>query len=187
MDPADVNRQDEPIIRINSQSGKGGVSFILENEYGYDIPKEMKSNVGYYIKSVSDKMHRELENDEIYDAFSKEYENKNDFVKIISYNVENKEKQTQIVLKLNVKGTEIEKTNIGNGPIDATIGILKNMGYNFEFKNYSQQSFKDDKEKSVAITYINIESKGKDIWAIGKDEDVIKSSLFGIISAINKI
>lgn len=187
INPADVNRQYEPIIRINSQSGKGGVAFILENEFGYMIPKEMKSNVGYFIKSVSDKMKRELENKEIYNAFIKEYQNRVDKIKIISYNVAKEENQTIITLKLKINDEVIEKTNVGNGPIDATIGILKSMGYNFEFKNYSQQSFQDDKEKSIAITYINISSNGKDIWAIGEDEDIIKSSLLGIISAINKM
>ena len=187
INPADVNRQYEPIIRINSQSGKGGVAFILENEFGYNIPKEMRSNVGYFIKSVSDKMHRELGNDEIYDVFIKEYQNKNDKIKFISYNVENNEKQTKITVKIKVNNNEIEKTNVGNGPIDATIKILKDMGYNFEFKNYVQQSFQDDEEKSIAVSYINIMADNKDIWAVGKDEDIIKSSLLGIISAINKI
>ncbi len=187
LNPADVSRQYEPIIRINSQSGKGGVAFILENEYGYKIPKEMKANVGYYIKGISDKKQRELENDEIFEAFIEEYQNRKDFVKIISYTVENQENQTQITLKLKVDDKEIEKTNVGKGPIDAAIEILKNMGYSFDFKNYIQESFKDDKEKSSAMTYINIESNDKDIWAVGKDEDVIKSSLLGIVSAINKI
>ena len=187
LNPADVSRQYEPIIRINSQSGKGGVAFIFENEFGYKIPKEMKSNVGYYIKNVSDKMQRELENTEIYNAFINEYQNREDSIKVISYSVNNKENQTEIILKLNDKGKIIEKKNTGNGPIDATIGILKDIGYNFEFKNYIQQSSQDDKEKSTALTYINISANGKDIWAIGKDEDVLKSSLLGIVSAINKI
>ena len=187
INPADINREYEPIIRINSQSGKGGVAFILENEFGYKIPKEMQSNVGYYIKNESDKRHRELENNEIFDAVIKEYQNREDKIKFLSYNVKNNESQTQIRLRFLINNKEIEKTDFGNGPIDATIKILKDMGYNFEFKNYIQQSFKDDKEKSIAISYINIESNNKDIWAIGKDEDIINSSLLGIISAINKI
>ena len=187
INPADVNRQYEPIIRINSQSGKGGVAFILENEFGYKIPKEMKSNVGYYIKSVSDKMQRELENKEIYNAFIQEYQNRQDAIKVISYDVTNNNDKTKITLKLNINNKEIDKNGIGNGPIDATISILKEIGYNFDFNNYIVQSSQDDKEKSIAITYINIIANEKNIWAIGKDEDTLKSSLLGIISAINKI
>ncbi len=187
INPADVNRQYEPIIRINSQSGKGGVAFILENEYGYKIPKEMRQTVGYFIKNISDEKHRELNNKEIFKAFIKEYQNRKDTVKFVSYSVSKNKKKTEISLHLKVNDIDVEKTNVGNGPIDAAIGILKSMGYNFEFKDYVQQSFQDDEEKSIAISYINIVSNNKDIWAIGKDEDIIKSSLIGIISAINKI
>ena len=187
INPADVNRQYEPIIRINSQSGKGGVAYILENEFGYVIPKEMKKDVGYYIKNVSDSNQKELSNDEIYNAFVQEYENRQDSINIISYDVKKMDKQTTVNIKFIVDDKEIEKSGIGNGPIDATISIIKELGYNFEFKNYVQQSLQDDKEKSTAITYINIQTDNKNIWAVGKDDDILKSSIIGIISAINKI
>ena len=187
INPVDLNRQYEPIIRINSQSGKGGVAFILENEFGYDIPKEMRKKVGYYIKNVSDNVHRELTNKEIYDNFVKEYQNREDNIKVISYHVKNNDTKTQIMIKFDIRNKIIEKSATGNGPIEATIAILKNMGYQFEFKNYIQQSSQNNNEKSTAITYINIVAEGKDIWSVGKDEDVLKSSLLGIISAINKI
>ena len=187
LNPADVNRQYEPIIRINSQSGKGGVAFVLEKEFGYEIPKDMRKDVGYYIKSVSDKIQRELSSNELYSAFTEEYQNRKDRISVKSYNVENSEENTKITIKFDIGGEQVEKTGIGNGPIDATINILKGMGYEFEFKNYIQQSSKDNNEKSVAITYINIAKDENDIWAIGKDEDVLKSSLLGIISAINKL
>ena len=187
INPSDVSRQYEPIIRINSQSGKGGVAYILENEFGYVIPKEMKKDVGYYIKNVSDSNQKELSNDEIYNAFVQEYENRQDSINIISYDVKKMDKQTTVNIKFIVDDKEIEKSGIGNGPIDATISIIKELGYNFEFKNYVQQSLQDDKEKSTAITYINIQTDNKNIWAVGKDDDILKSSIIGIISAINKI
>lgn len=187
INPADVSRQYEPIIRINSQSGKGGVAYILENEFGYVIPKEMKKDVGYYIKNVSDSNQKELSNDEIYNAFVQEYENRQDSINIKSYDVKKMDKQTTVNIKFIVDDKEIEKSGIGNGPIDATISIIKELGYNFEFKNYVQQSLQDDKEKSTAITYINIQTDNKNIWAVGKDDDILKSSIIGIISAINKI
>ena len=186
INPADVSRQYEPIIRINSQSGKGGVAFILENEFGYEIPKDMKKDVGYFIKGISDKAHRELTNNEIYNSFVEEYQNRKDKIVAKSYKVENGENSTNITIKFDIDGNEVEKTGFGNGPIDATINIIKEMGYNFEFKNYIQQSTKDNNEKSVAITYINIVQNDNDIWAVGKDEDVLKSSLLGILSAMNR-
>lgn len=187
INPADVSRQYEPIIRINSQSGKGGVAFVLENEFGYIIPKEMKKDVGYYIKNVSDTNQKELSNNEIYSAFVKEYENRHDSINVISYDVKKTDKDTEVNLKLNIENKEIEKRGIGNGPIDAVISIIKDLGFDFDFKNYVQQSLQDDKEKSTAITYINIQADNNNIWAVGKDDDVLKSSIRGIISAINKI
>ncbi len=186
LNPADVNRQYEPIIRINSQSGKGGVAFILENEFGYEIPKNMKKDVGYYIKNVSDNSKRELTNDEIYNAFISQYQNRIDNIKIVSYDIENGD-NTIVNVKFNTNGEIKEETGKGNGPIDAFIDVIRKMNYDIEFKDYCQSSVKDDMEKSNAITYINIGVNGKDIWAVGKDENVIKSSFNGIVSAINRI
>lgn len=186
LNPADVNRQYEPIIRINSQSGKGGVSFILENEYGYNIPKEMRKEIGYYIKNISDNKKRELNSMEIYEAFREEYENKDSHIKLIDYNISNEE-DTKITVTLDIDG-KIEKFNgKGNGPIDGIINVFKNMGYKFTLNNYYQASLNDNEEKSQAITYINLSNENRSIWAVGKDKNAIKSSFKGIISAINRI
>lgn len=186
LNPADVNRQYEPIIRINSQSGKGGVSFILENEYGYNIPKEMRKEIGYYIKNISDNKKRELNSIEIYEAFIEEYENKDNHIKLIDYNISNEE-DTKITVTLDIDG-KIEKFNgKGNGPIDGIINVFKNMGYKFTLNNYYQASLNDNEEKSQAITYINLSNENRSIWAVGKDKNTMKSSFKGIISAINRI
>lgn len=182
INPKDIGREYEPIIRINSQSGKGGITYILENKYGYEIPNNMRKEVGQFIKDISDNKHKELNNIELLNSFKKEYQNRSDYLKVKSYSVINNE--LTIVLKKGQK--EIIKKSTGSGVIDATINILKEMGYKFEFINYYQESLKDDKEKSTAITYINIRNK-KDVWAIGKDTDVLKSSLLGIVSAVNRL
>lgn len=186
LNPADVNRQYEPIIRINSQSGKGGVSFILENEYGYDIPKDMKKEIGYYIKNVSDAQKRELSNDEIYNSFKNEYENREECISLINYNIKN-EDVTKLRVELKINGINNDFEGEGNGPIDAFINILKDMGYEFTLNNYLQNSLNDNEEKSQAITYINISNNDRNIWAVGRDENTTKSSFKSIISAINRI
>ncbi len=187
INPADINRQYEPIIRINSQSGKGGVAFILENEYGYNIPKDMGKEVGYFIKGISDKKGRELENIEIYNSFIKEYENRQEQISLISYEIQNVEQITKLKAKFKVNGKDVQKIGEGNGPIDAFSDILKQMGYEFIFKDYIQQSYNENKEKSSAITYICISNKNEKIWAIGKNEDVVKSGYLAIISSINRM
>ena len=189
INPAHVNRQYEPIIRINSQSGRGGVSFVLENYYGYNIPKDMRKEVGYYIKDISDKKKKELSNDEIVTYFNQEYKNREDHISIVNYNITDDEANNSTVVEATFnKNSEIIKvSSSGNGPIDAFINNIRKMNYDFEFKDYIQKSNNDNSEKSKAITYINIAQNGKDIWAVGEDENIIKSSFMGIISAINRI
>ncbi len=189
INPAHVNRQYEPIIRINSQSGRGGVSFILENHYGYSIPKDMRKEVGYYIKNISDKKKKELSNDEIVNYFNQEYKNRKDTIDIINYSIKNNENDNSTIVNIsfNQNSKPINISSSGNGPIDAFINAIRKIGYDFEFKDYIQKSNNDNSEKSKAITYINIKHDGRDIWAVGEDENIIKSSFNGIISAINRI
>lgn len=187
INPADINRQYEPIIRINSQSGKGGVTFVLENEYGYNIPKDMRKDVGYFIKGISDKKGRELENIEIYNSFIKEYENRQEQISLISYEIQNVGQITKLKANFKVNGIDVQKLGEGNGPIDAFTDILKQMGYEFVFEDYIQESYNENKEKSSAITYICISNKNEKIWAIGKNEDVVKSGFLAIISSINRM
>ncbi len=191
LDPADVNRQYEPIIRINSQSGKGGVAFLLENEYGYEIPKEMRQELGYFIKDVSDKQKRELSSQEIYEAFAKEYINRKDKMSLVEFNMKTKNEDAinlEVVLEIN--GERITKSAEGNGPVAAFTKILKEMGYDFEFKFYTQDAQEDEEregEKANVITYIEIEHDGKGIWAVGKNENMVRSSLKAMVTAINRI
>lgn len=187
INPADINRQYEPIIRINSQSGKGGVTFVLENEYGYNIPKDMRKDVGYFIKGISDKKGRELENIEIYNSFIKEYENRQEQISLISYEIQNVGQIKKLKANFKVNGIDVQKLGEGNGPIDAFADILKQMGYEFVFEEYIQESYNENKEKSSAITYICISNKNEKIWAIGKNEDVVKSGFLAIISSINRM
>ncbi len=190
LDPADVGRQYEPIIRINSQSGKGGVAFLLQNQYGFEIPKEMRPEIGALISDISDKEHRELNTEEIYDAFDKEYINRKDKIKLVRYDVKS-ENDEDVTLKviLEKDGKEVKKNEVGKGAVDAITKILKQMDYQFELKFYCQQALdeKTDKyEKSVVITYVMMRVGDKNVWAIGKSRSAIKSSLNAIISAINK-
>ncbi len=187
LNPADVNRQYEPIIRINSQSGRGGVSFVIENEAGYSIPQKMRKEIGYFIKEVSDKKERELTNDEIISIFENEYANREDIIKIESFEIKNDKNQTKIDVEMNVNSTVISKSSYGNGPIDAFVNVLKDVGYNIGIKDYIESSINDDNQKSTAVSFVNIDYNGKDIWAVGKDTDTIKSCFMGITSAINRI
>lgn len=187
IDPADLNRQYEPIIRINSQSGKGGISFILESEFGYNVPKLMQKQVGLYVKNVSDNLKRELSTEDVYNYFVKEFVNREDKLKIYKYDSENIDNQTNLTVSFIKDDILYEKKGFGNGPIDAFTNILREAGYNIKVLDYIQESLNENAEKSQAISYINIEINGDNIWAMGQDSDVIKSSFKAIVCAINRI
>lgn len=190
IDPADVNRQYEPIIRINSQSGKGGVAFLLQQMYGYEIPKDMKKEIGYLVKNESDKAKRELNPEEIYAVFAEEYVNRKGKLKLMDFNLNlEKSNSTNLQVELEIDGNKIKKQETGNGPVDAFTKILKKLGYDFEFKFYCQKAQDENnkqKEEANAITYVKLETEKKEIWAVGKDESTVKSSLEALISAINR-
>ena len=190
IDPSDVGRDYEPIIRINSQSGKGGVCFILETEYGFKIPKQMQKDIGYYIKGISDKLERELSNDEILDYFTKEYINvKGDF-ELLSYSTTSiDESNTLLSVTLRKDNENIVKYATDDGQVEAFCKILKKIGFDFKLLHYSQDALESGdnvNSKAIAITYICIDINGKKIWAIGKSRSVTKSSLKAFVSAINK-
>ena len=192
IDPADVSRQYEPIIRINSQSGKGGVAFLLEQTYGYEIPKDMRKEIGYLVKNESDKAKRELSIEEIYSIFSSEYINRSERISLTHFNIElGNSDFTNLEVELEIDGNKIKKQEIGNGPIEAFTKILKNIGYEFDFKFYTQDAQDEEiknGEKAQAVTYIKIEDKEKkEIWAIGRDESIVKSGLVALVSAINRM
>lgn len=191
INPEDLNRQYEPIIRINSQSGKGGVSYILEEFFGYIIPKEMKKQIGYYIKGVSDQFKRELSKEEIFQAFEKEYINREDKINLVKYNTSQiDDKKVSLLVELQNSKYYIEN-GVGNGPIDAFSKILLHLGYKFTFSKYVQHALEVEENKgagSKAITYICIlNSKKEEIWGIGKSASTTKSALKALISAINQL
>ncbi len=187
INPKDLNRQYEPIIRINSQSGKGGIAFILESKFGYKIPKMMQKQIGSYFKKVSDSAKRELSDDEIYEYFSKEFLNRKEKIKIEEYDIKNVNGSTSLDIIYTINGTKKASKNSGNGPINAFVNILKEEGYNFEIKDYIQESLNENSDKSQAISYMDIKYGDKEIWAVGQDMDVVKSSFNSIVSALNRI
>ena len=186
LNPADINRQYEPIIRINSQSGKGGVSFIIEHCLGYSIPKLMQKEIGLFFKKVTDDEKRELLNDEIVSKFIDEFQNRTDFIRLKKYFIENGQDETLLKIEYILNGELKECEMSGNGPIDAFVNVLREDGFDIEIDDYTQQSLNENGKKSHAISYVNIRLDDKNVWAIGRDSDIIKSGFKAIISALNR-
>ena len=187
IDPKDVGREyDSDVIRINSQSGKGGVNYILMHSHGINLPKAMREEVGYMVKDVSDKAHKELTPDWVYQVFSDHYIN----TKSIFYIDECHFKQVDGItaeVTINHAGESKVITSNGNGRLDAVSNAIKqyfNISYELSF--YEEHSLTRG-SSSKAVAYVGIICKGKTFWGVGIDPDIIRASIEALIVAVNKV
>ncbi len=187
IDPADVGRNYDPIIRINSQSGKGGVSYILEHNYGLSVPKSMQQAFSIIITKVSDEQNRELNFKEIYDLFLETYVVKSP-LNLKYYYQSGSGDTVTIKSDLLINGELTNITGTGNGVIDAFCdSIKKKFDIEFEIVSYSEHSL-DYGNKSRAITYIQIHDKDQNtFYGAGISANTAKSSFRAILSALNHI
>ena len=188
IDPKDIGRSyDGDIIRINSQSGKGGIGFLLEQKFGIVLPKKLREIVGYAVKDVSDKQHRELSPDDVYDVFNGSFVNVSSPVKISEVHYVQKDGMFISDLTVIYNGETINAKGEGNGRLDAVSDALKKMlGIDFSIVNYSEQALERGSH-SKAMSYIEItDEKGRSYWGAGKHSDIIVSSVYALACAINK-
>lgn len=186
VDPKDLGREyDGDVIRINSQSGKGGIGFILQRKFGVDLPPKFRETVGYAIKDISDKKHTELMPEEIYEAFMENFVNVEKGLKFKEVHfVQGGEYEA----KLTIVQNNIERviSGKGNGRLDAVSDALRRcLNIRFTIRSYSEHAL-NSTSKAKAITYVELEDKnGVITWGAGVHSDIITSSVKGLISAIN--
>ena len=190
IDPQDVGREyDGDVIRINSQSGKGGVGFIMEQKYGIDMPKKMREDFGYRVKSVSDHKHKELMPDEIYQIFQHEYVNIAEPYELVDFLLKKEPDGTRSgTVDVKVNGQPETFVAKGNGRLDAVSNALqKNLGVKYKDLTYSEHALEIG-QHSRAIAYIGIKDEaGKTHWGAGMDTDIITASIQALVSAINRM
>ena len=193
IDPADVNRKYETdVIRVNSQSGKGGIGYIMEQNYGLNLPAKMKENFGYAVKSVSDHKHKELMPDEIYDIFLNRYVNKTTPLDITEAHFvqlkEDKENTIEATVTLKYNDNTMVATGIGNGRLDAVSNAIKSiLNLEFNITAYTEHALQVG-SKSKAVAYVGIASNDDQIfWGAGINTDIIVSSIHALASAINSM
>jgi 2-isopropylmalate synthase len=188
IDPKDIGREYEgDIIRINSQSGKGGIGYILEQKYGLDLPPGMRENFGYHVKNVSDQLHKELMPDDIYKVLMEDYVNIKHPIEFINYKyIQHDDYQTQVTIRINNQIKEF--TGEGKGRLDAISGGLqKTLGITFSNLVYKEQALEIGSE-SQAVSFIGITaSDGSVYWGCGMDIDIMTSSVKALFSAVNKM
>jgi len=187
IDPSDVGRSYESVIRINSQSGKGGVAYILEKEAGYQLPKAMHPEIGKIVQAVTDAEGRVLSNKEILDIFKTTYFQIKEHVSFIDYTLSSDNGVSSCKLTYIHNGKEVKAQGSGNGPIDACKNALAKEYKNaFTIKSYSEHSC-GDKSSAKAVAYIEIQTKETlSSFGVGADNDITIASIKAMFCALNR-
>lgn len=187
IDPTDVGRNyDADVIRINSQSGKGGVGYILETKFGLNLPPKMREAMGYAAKAVSDHKHKELHPDEIFSLFKSTFENVVEPYSINEAHFQQKEDGIVTRVISTFRGKTIVTEAYGNGRLDAVSNALK-KAYELKYtlETYQEHAL-EQSSSSQAIAYVGIRKPdGTLAWGAGVDQDIIRASIDALVTAIN--
>ncbi|MGN0106934.1 MAG: 2-isopropylmalate synthase [Hominilimicola sp.] len=186
IDPTDIGRKYEPIL-INSQSGKGGVSYIMENKYGYTLPKPMLVEFSAVINDMSDEKQTVLTNHEIHQAFKDIYVNVAEPIKTRFYRSSEEDDSTVLSATIEQGGKVSSIEGKGNGPLDALCnGLRAYLKTDFEISNYTEHALARS-SNSKAATYIAIKSGDNTYWGAGVDANINTASVYALISAVNRM
>ena len=186
IDPKDIGRTyDADVIRVNSQSGKGGIGYLLEQSFGYNLPAKMREHFSYLCKGVSDHEHKELKPDEVLNIFEENYLNLDCGIEITDFDFMRENEAVKINVTFKKDGVETEMEAEGNGSLSAINHALSEFtGENYTLQVFTQHSMQGDGSRSVAASYIGLQSEdGTYHWGAGTDTDVITASTKALFSA----
>ena len=189
IDPQDVGRSYEAIIRINSQSGKGGIAYVLDQEHGFDLPKTMHPQVGKYIYDHADALGRELSTDEIRDLFFGKFVNLESPMNLVDFELDNTAVKGEMIchVTLEVNGETVRGSGKGNGPINAFVHFLEEAGHkDFKVSDYRSHALRGGSDADSAA-YVQIQSltDGALVWGCGVDPSIEMAGLKALVSAWN--
>ncbi|MGN0607431.1 MAG: 2-isopropylmalate synthase [Oscillospiraceae bacterium] len=188
IDPVDVGRvYESDVIRINSQSGKGGIGYILETQFGYNLPKKMREEFGYIVKGVSDHAHRELMPDEVYDIFRKTYINPETKLSVKEAHFVQGER-IKATVTIDYNGDTFTAEGSGNGRLDAVSNAIKDkLNISYTINTYTEHALETG-SSSKAVSYVGITAEnGNTFWGTGVDTDIINSSVKALVNAVNNM
>ena len=188
LDPADVGRVYEAdVIRINSQSGKGGIGYILETQYHLVLPPKMREVFGYHIKSISDHAHKELSPDEVRDIFLRDFVNLQDTLAVTAVSYQENGDAVKANVTIVYNGEEKTYEVSGNGRLDCVSNAIKQaIGKEYALESYVQHAL-EEKSTSKAASYVCIVLDGKAFWGTGIHTDIMTSSINALVSAVNRL
>lgn len=188
IDPADIGREYREVIRVNSQSGKGGVAYLLESEFGIALPKDMQREFGPIANDAVDGLGREVSGAELKAMFWKEYVDRPTPWQLSGFETESKAGLVRCRAKLSRDGKPVEVTGEGNGPLAALVHALTTAGVpRFEIANYTEHALSSG-EEAAAISYIQIKTAdGRSRWGAGVDTNIELASVKAVLSALNRL
>ncbi len=187
IDPKDVGREyDGDVIRINSQSGKGGIGYLMEQKFGYNLPAKMREDFGYIVKSVSDHQHKELLPQEVARIFEEQYVNVASPIHLLEYHFAQQD-GIRVIVTLEVDGQRNEWMGTGNGRLDAVSNTIKaHMGLDYTIITYEEHALERG-SSSRACAYVGIQDNaGKITWGAGIHDDIMSASVNALVSALNR-
>ena len=189
IDPEDVSRHYETdVIRINSQSGKGGIGYVLEKNFGYVLPPKLREELSYRSKGISDHHHKELSPEEVLAIFQDEYVNRRERIKLIDFHFSRSDDNSLFTASalFEIGEAQLSVMGQGNGRLSAVVDALRKVGVFAHVETYSEHSL-DEGSTSRAAAYVGITSPDGGItWGVGEHHDIITASIRGLISAINR-
>ena len=188
IDPSDLGRTYEAVVRINSQSGKGGIAYILEKDHGVSLPRRLQISLSSKIQKVADETGKELLSHEIWDIFDKNFIQGPNKAELISFELNTSDGENDsIKVEAKLNQNKLEFLGSGNGPIDAMIqGINEKMGLCLSVTDYHQHSLGTGSD-AKAVAYIEVSDGNKTRWGVGIDENTIRASLKAIMIGFDKI
>ena len=187
IDPADLGRNYEAVVRINSQSGKGGVAFLLEKDHGVSLPRRLQISLSQKIQKLADESGKEISSSEIWDIFEKSYLQPVDNFSYIKHSSSSKQEIHSLELTMNMKNIETTIRGSGNGPIDSFINGLSNeVGVDIKVADYHQSAISSGSDAKAAA-YIELEDNGKTYWGVGIHPNTTRASFDAIIVGLSKL
>ncbi|HMD45361.1 MAG TPA: alpha-isopropylmalate synthase regulatory domain-containing protein, partial [Acidimicrobiales bacterium] len=187
IDPKHTGRTYEAIIRVNSQSGKGGVAYVMDAEHGLDLPRRLQVEFSKEVQAVTEASGTEILPDEMWDVFARTYLPDDAAIELLSSEVAAGGQRTTVTAQLVVDGRHRTVVGQGNGPIDALVGALADeLGIRFEVKDYTEHALTAGRGAS-AVAYVEAEAPdGRTWWGVGMDSSILNASLRAVISAANR-
>ncbi len=189
LDPADVGRVYEAdVIRINSQSGKGGIGYILETQFKLILPPKMRETFGYHVKSISDHAHKELSANEVHEIFLRDFVNLDAKLKVLDATYQDVDADTvSAFVELEYLGRAQTVKVTGNGRLDCVSNAIKQVtGRAYVLESYVEHAL-EERSSSKAASYVGIAEDGKTHWGVGIHSDIMTSSILALVSAVNRM